>query len=157
MEKQLSETSPKSFIKTNTIIHLALVAGVLIFLIVVFNLKSKDEKVFDPSNLFFIIHLGLTIGTIIIGHLITTMNLKRIQKSDSLESKLVNVQTANITKWALIEGPCLFGGVIFLNEMGNILSLGVSILGAAYLYSTKPTKAKIIEQGQLTYEEEKLI
>jgi hypothetical protein len=127
MQNNLSSITPKAFLKTFSIIHLALVMGVSLFGIVVYILTENQKFSIDYSGdvMFFAVPL-MAIAGIVLGNFLYGTTIKGLASKDTLMGKLSGIQTASIIKYALLEGPALFGIVAFMNE-GNQYFLGISI------------------------------
>ena len=67
------------------------------------------------------------------------------KQSNDLNQALIQYQTSFIIRIALIEGPSLFGVVVFLLS-GNLIFLSASALLLTYIYFQKPSREKIIKE-----------
>jgi len=70
----------------------------------------------------------------------------------SLNEKLGGYQTALIIRFALLEGPSLFGIVSYLLS-GNLLFLAISGLIILYFITIRPTRDKVETDLNLDYQE----
>lgn len=152
--------SAKSAFNTLKIIHIALFAGQLLFAVVAFvvNKNSIHLDIKNTSNdVFFLIVPPFAVSCIVLG---TFLFKKQINQgpqngnafSDSLSDKIKRYQTAFIQRAALMEGPSLFGIVIFLRT-GNLLYIIISGCIMAYYLSLRPTIDTVADALQLSYEE----
>lgn len=143
MQNSTPPFTPKSFLRISTIIHLALVAGVLIFGIVMFSIRQnqKLELSYTGDIMFFLVPI-LAIAGILVGNYQYANTMKVLASKNTLREKLAGFQTASIVKYAMLEGPALLGLVSFMNE-GNQYFLIISILLALWLLMQKPTRDKI--------------
>jgi len=142
----------KNFIKSLSIMHLILVAGLSIFTIWVivqinsFNSSTKGEDL----HLFIVPILALFgyFGS----QLIFKKMMSKIKFTQQLEEKLKKYQSALLIKYALIEVPAFIGLYVYYNS-GNALPLVISICLLAYLFVQKPNKNNIIKSIPLTQDE----
>jgi len=142
----------KSYLKTLTIIHFALAVGQIIFAIIVFAHHQKTEMVVDPINdVMFIPFLVTLLMAFAVGPVIYKKLLSQVH-GKSLTIKLNQFRAASIVKYALIEGPSLFGIVIYFLS-GNFFYLLVSGLLIIYFLTLRPTKEKIEKGLNLDYKE----
>ncbi|CAN5436190.1 hypothetical protein BH09BAC6_BH09BAC6_28740 [soil metagenome] len=145
--------TPATFLRTNTIIHLALAAGQLLFGIIAF-LKTANQY-FDLKNtgdpLFFIVPM-VAIGGFAVGNFLFKKALITIAVQDQLNEKLKVYQSALITRAAMLEGPSLFGIVCFMIT-GNLFFLAIPGVIVLYFLTLWPTKQKMENDLDLTYEE----
>ncbi len=143
MENSTPPITPKLFLRTITIIHLALVAGVLILGFVMYSIteNQKLELSYSGDPMFFIVPI-MAIAGILVGNYLYGNNIKGLTSKNSLQEKLAGFQTASIIKYALLEGSALLGLVAFTNE-GNQYFLIISILLLLWLIMQRPTRDKI--------------
>lgn len=135
--------SPKLFLRTISIIHLALVAGVLAFGLVMFFItpNQKLDFTYNGDVMFFIVPI-LAIGGIIVGDFIFRKNINVLAAKHTLREKLEGYLTASIIKYALLEGPALFALVNFMND-DNQYYLITAIFLLGWLIMQRPTRDKI--------------
>lgn len=143
----------KNFIKSLSIMHLFLLAGLSIFTIWVifqintFNTSSNGESIFLYAVPVFAM-LGY-FGSQWVFKKLTS----KIQLSIRLEEKLKKYQSALHLKYALIEIPAFIGLFAYYNT-GNALPLVISICLLAYLAVQRPNKDNIIKYVPLKPEEQ---
>lgn len=150
---RIPNQTPQSYLKVIYIIHLALLAGQVMFAIVAFIQVGKTQIDIKNSNdpFLFVVPI-LAIGGFIVSNLMFRQQLNSSINKDSLKDKLMGYQTALIIRFALLEGPSLFGIVTYLIT-GNFLFLIISGLLVLYFISIRPTRVKIENDLNLTYEE----
>lgn len=143
MQTSTSPITPKLFLRTSSIIHFALVAGVLILALVMYSIteNQKLDLSYRGDPMFFIVPI-MAIAGILVGNYLYINNIKRLTSKNTLREKLAGFQTASIIKYALLEGPALLGLVAFMNE-GNQYFLIISILLVFWLIMQRPTRDKI--------------
>lgn len=135
--------TPKSFIKTITIIHLALIMGLLLFSGVSYTLVETNVLSFDFENdIFSLIVPAFAIGGAFASNFIANKKISELSAVASLKDKLMGYQTACIIRFALLEGPALFGIVIYM-QTGNLMYLIIAGAIIAYFVTVRPTKEKI--------------
>ncbi|MGZ3756913.1 MAG: hypothetical protein ACXVAY_04760 [Mucilaginibacter sp.] len=145
--------TPQSYLKVISIIHLALFAGQTMFAIVAFFLVGKTQIDIKNNNdpLLFLVPI-LAIGGFIASNLMFKQQLNSSTNRDALKDKLMGYQTELIIRFALLEAPSLFGIGSYLLT-GNFLFLIISGLLMLYFISIRPTRVKIENDLNLTYDE----
>jgi Na+/glutamate symporter len=158
--KSFNNSSPKNALKTITIIHAALLAGQLLFLVMTFVVITKPIGLdFANSNhdpqFYVALILGvvcLNVGTMIFKQQINRFNTEADQKRATLSEKMRAYQSALIVRYALLEGPSLFCIISFLTS-GNLFYLIISGLLIIFMLMLRPTVQTAERNLQLTYEE----
>ena len=146
--------NPSSFFKTLSIIHLALVGGIIAF----GTFKYLNNGTFianaDPNDVF--IYVVPIVGAFgyFMSQFMFKKQLQAIKKTDSLLLKMQKYQAATIVKYALIEGPA-FLAIIAYGFNGNALFLVIAIFLVVYLFMQKPSQRKFLEEVPLTLEDKK--
>ena len=145
--------SPESFLKSISIIHLALLAGQVIFAIVAY---AQSIKVFFGisymDDVFMYIVPLAAIGGFIAGYSIFKKQLAAIRSKNSLGEKIIAYQTALIIRYALLEGPCLLAVWAYLNN-NNLFYLMVAGLLIVYFIFLRPTMEKVENDLDLNFNE----
>jgi len=142
-----------AFFKVITIIHFALLIGQVLFGITVFsitnstaiNLKAGNDPFFYAVP--FLILFGILGGTFVFKQQVAKFAGKQL-----LIEKTQGYQTALITRFALAEGPSLFGIVSYMLT-GNAFYLILIGLNVLYFIWIRPTKSKAEDDLNLSYED----
>jgi hypothetical protein len=151
IEKTFKQT-PESLIKIMSVIHLALLAGQMLFALAAFAQSTKiyfgimyldDDFVYTVPLLALIGFFG--------GYLLFKKQLKVIRYKSSLNEKFTGYQTALIIRYALLEGPSLFAIVAYMLN-GNLFFLSVSGFLMLYFIFLRPTTEKIDTDLQLDFD-----
>ncbi len=150
------QQQPNSFLKTITIIHLALLMGQLIFAVLAFTINGSTAIVIDTNDTYLFVEIIMVIGCFIASTILFKRQLVEAIQQGDVSSKLTRYQTALIIRCALLEGASLFGIVNYMIS-GNLLYLIISGLIILYFLSFRPTKEKIKEDLQLSYDEVELL
>ncbi|TDG37338.1 hypothetical protein EZJ43_04255 [Pedobacter changchengzhani] len=144
-----------SKLKTLQIIHLALSTGVFLFAAVTI-LISKDELIFDanfettsPFNPIFPI---IALAGVFASMVIFRKSLVKIDRTLSLDSKILQYQTAFIVSAALLEGGALLNivGCMLTKNAFFLIFAGICLF---FLIRSRPTKDKLIRELELQYPE----
>jgi len=143
----------KNFIKSLSIMHLFLLAGLSIFTIwVIFQINSFNTSTNGEGLYLYIVPVVAILGyfgsQLVFKKLTTNIKLNL-----RLEEKLKKYQSALHIKYALIEVPAFLGLFTYYNT-GNALPLVISICLLAYLAVQRPNKENIIRSIPLTPEEQ---
>lgn len=147
------ETTPESYLKTLSLIHLALLAGLVLFMIV--TIISQKQTYFDYKNtgdVYIIVVPVMAIAAFFTGRFLFKQQLSALDKKNSLKEKLMGYQGASIVRLAFLEGAALFGIVAFLLT-GNFFELLISLLLVLYFLMLKPTKEKVMSDLNLSTEQ----
>ncbi|MCB9175023.1 MAG: hypothetical protein H6589_10480 [Flavobacteriales bacterium] len=144
--------TPKSFIQRITIIHLALIIGLLLFAGVTYSTVETNVLVFDfDSNFFTVIVPAMAISMAFASNFIFTKKVNELSNVSLLKDKLMGYQTASIIRFALLEGPAMFSIVIYMLT-GNLLFLIMAGVLIVYFITIRPTKEKIEMELNLNFE-----
>jgi len=147
------DLTPQKFLRTLSIIHLALITGQILFALVTIFLNSDKDIVIRYTNDVFVNVLPiLTIAGILTGKILFKKQLIALQSKESLKEKLTGYQSAFIVRLALLEGPCLFGIVCYLLT-GNLFHIIIAGLIILYFISLRPGKEKVETDLALPYEQ----
>jgi hypothetical protein len=143
----------QTFVKTIAIIHAALLIGQVLFGIVAFvETKSIGFNLKLSSDPFFYIVPFLIVAGMLFGSFLFTGQISTLVDKYTLNEKLAGYQTALITKFAIAEGPSLLGIVAYMLS-GNVIYLILVGFNVLYFILIRPTKDKLAEDLNLTYED----
>jgi len=134
----------KKFLLVTKLIHLAIVAGLVIFGGIVLFISSR-QICSSPffSNPIIILAVIICISTLGSLPVISFIYRKITPAPDSVYSALKKYQTFSIVKWAIIEGGALFSGVAILVTK-NILPVFLFVISLAFLVCQYPSETKFI-------------
>ncbi|SEO03649.1 hypothetical protein SAMN05192574_10564 [Mucilaginibacter gossypiicola] len=143
--------NPNTFLKTTSVIHLALIAGQIIFAATAF-MTTKNHATNKSDDVFIYVAPIMAVTGFAIGSILFKTMVNKIDGQSPLKTKLAAYQSALIVRFALLEGPSLFAIVSFMLT-GNLIFLGISgAIIACFIY-LRPTKQKIEDDLSLGYEE----
>lgn len=153
MVNQNLQTTPKTFLRTISIIHLALNLGLILFGAVTFVINSgRNIFNYNTNDPFVIISPLLAIAGIAGGIFLFNRQVASAQDKDTLKGKLAIYQGALIQKYALVEGAAMFANVSY--ELSrNLYFLIITGLLILYFISIKPTKDRLETDLNLSYED----
>ncbi len=150
-----NDNNPKLALKTLKVLHSAFCLSILVFSVVVYFV-TDDHSFFNTEGMNAL-YYGIPILAVLLiygSKGVYANALSKIPNDMPLEQKISNYSTANIIRYAMIEGPAfLCVAVSFMS--GSLLFLIIALCILLYLYSIKPTKAKLIEDLNLNFEERK--
>jgi len=119
------------------------------------SLTITPQKGIDISNtndpFLFIVPI-VAIGSFALSLYLFKKNLNIAINKPTLKEKLAFYQSAIITRFAPLEGASLLGIVTYL-QTGNLLFIIISGLTALYFLSLRPTKDRIENDLNLSYED----
>ncbi|APQ18851.1 hypothetical protein [Maribacter hydrothermalis] len=146
----------KNFLKSLSIMHIFLLAGLSLFTIwVIFQINSFSTSTTGEGVYLYLIPIFALLGYF--GSQIVFKKMtSKIAIDLQLEEKLKKYQSALHLKYALIEIPSFLGLFTYYNS-GNALPLVISICLLAYLAVQRPNKENIINSIPLTADEKSQI
>jgi hypothetical protein len=151
INKQSVVQNPNTFVKTISIIHLALIAGQIIFAAAAF-MTTKNHTTSKSDDVFIYVAPIMAFSGFAISNILFKTLVNKIDGQSPLKTKLAAYQSALIVRFALLEGPSLFAIVSFMLT-GNLIFLGISGAIIAYFIYLRPTKQKTEDDLNLGYEE----
>lgn len=149
MEDKVTQFTPALFLKTITIIHFALLFGIILLGGAIFLVTVNPTLNWkDTNELFYYAVPTLAIACIVAGRILYKNQLDKISKITDLRHKLMGFQTASIIKYALLEGASLFGIVAVMQTENLFYFVIVGVL-VVYNFSQRPTKERVINDLNL--------
>lgn len=140
--QQQSTSNFKSFLRTITFLHIAMMGGLFVFS--AFFLITSEEMgslSFTQQPFEFLIPV-LLVGGIFGGKFISKMILTKEIQNKTLQQKLGIYQTAHIIRIAPIEGIGFFAAVTYTTT-NNLFFLLIAALALLMMFMLIPTKEKI--------------
>jgi hypothetical protein len=156
-KNQLSQTS-KKFFRTLSIIHIAMLAGQIVFLAVILNLNMTSGNVSTEglSFPFSLVVPILTVACIIASNLIYRNRIKQSGTENEITSKMQYYYLGTIIKLALLEGPSLFSIIVFLMT-GELYFLIFTLILIMTFIVSRPSRQKAINDLKLNITEAELV
>ena len=152
-DQNIQQSTPGSYLKLLTVIYSALFAGQLLFAVLVFMLKNSTIIDFkNTRDPFLFVVPFMALGAIIGGNFLFKKTLTEATGKETLKQKLMVYQTAVIIKSALLEGPSWLGIFVYI-QTSNFLYLIISGVLMLYFLTQRPTKDKIENDLNLSYED----
>jgi hypothetical protein len=140
---KILKQTPESALKLLSIIHLAFLAGQMIFGLVAFMQSSGMYfGVMNMNDKFGFIAPVMAIGGFMGGYLIFQKQLESLNNKSSLSEKLLAYQSALISRFALLGTPSLFA-IIAYAISGNMFFLFISGALGIYFLFLRPTRDKL--------------
>ena len=127
----------KDKLKTIQIIHLALCAGVSVAYVMVGGLFDLDNFTLPTINGDSMVYLVIPFAAFFMSSTVYKSVLKGINKDLTLEAKFPQYQTANIIRWAILEGAAFI--LLFLKP--DFVIFGILII--AHLFFLRPTEDRM--------------
>jgi len=146
------------YFKSVTTIHLAMVAGTtLMFIIVNFILRDGFNFPWvDFNDVLIYPAIFLVIVAILGSPFVFVRAITTVVEDANLHQKYVRYQSANVMKWALIEGPALFLIVCTLLNP-TWFYVGGSLVLIILLIMNRPSKEKMSMVMRLSREEQDVL
>jgi hypothetical protein len=146
----------RTFLKTMAMIHVALVAGQVLFAIAVIainNNKAPFSFSVSGSDVFMMIVPLMGIGAFAVGRFVFAKVLESAKTKTTLVEKLSVYQSATLIRFAFCQGASLFAIVITMIT-SNIFYLAISAILVLYMIFLKPSCDRIESDLNLTFEEQ---
>jgi hypothetical protein len=149
----------KQYFRTAKVIHGALVGGVVFFALTVTYLMSEQNVHYgydDTANIFYMAVGLLGLGSLFGGDIIFKAQLRKAKIHPALPQKMMQYQTANIIKYALIESVALFSMVAALLTL-SVWFLYIAGFLVLVLASYYPSIDRAIKELDLNVDEQKQV
>lgn len=146
-------------IKTLRIIFFAFIAGLLMFSLVstvVVNNQVIPQLTEDLKAIFLIIIAIMSVSNIFIGKIIFNKRIEQAKTKLDFNEKLNIYMSANIIRFALIEGVALFSIICFM-LMGDWIFLAVTAVLIVFFITLQPTIERCAMDLELTLDERELL
>lgn len=146
--------TPKSFLNTLSILHLAFFGSVLGLAIVSYVLVENHTLDIETIDLtFFTVVLVLSLFGVLGGNIIKKNVLETAKSKNSLREKLGIYQTASLIRYATLEAPA-FLAIVFYILTEQFLFLLIALALMFYFISLRPTKSRITSELLLNREDQ---
>ncbi len=142
-------------IKQSQLICSSLIIGQLFFLAVAIFLVTRAEAGIgevDLGDIFIFIIPIFAVTSIAASYFVFKNKLNRLKESQSVEQKLVDYRSAQIIRWALLEGPSFLTIIAFLLT-GQFIFVGVVAIIIMFFIPTFPSAARLEQDLELTWDE----
>ena len=148
----------KNQLKTINVIHFSLMAGMLLFFVIVIvviqntvmNLNEELDKIFT----IIVPVYGLI--AMFIARLLFNFIISNYSTGTNLEDKIVKYRSAKMVSWAILESGCILSLVATMLT-SNYLYIAVFIFLLGYFYMLRPSRQSLINDLQLNSQEKDLI
>ncbi len=151
------KSSTTGYLKTLQVLHLALVAGIVIFIIaavitIKMEISAYPQLKIDRLTLI-VIMLVIAIAGGYTGKIIFDKRLEQIEKEQNIYTKLQDYRPALIIKYVLFDVPSMIGIVVFILTKEYIILFVVGAL-LFFLILYRPTKESIAAHLKLNNAEQ---
>ena len=148
----------KNQLKIINIIHLSLMAGMLLFFIVVIVVIRSNEMNInkDLDKIFTIIVSVYGLIAMFSARLIFNLIISKYTSGTDLQDKIFKYRSAKIVSWAILESGCILS-IIATMLTSNYLYIAVLIFLLGYFYMLRPSRQSLINDLQLNSQEKDLI
>lgn len=150
-----NKTSIGEYIRQSQIICISLIIGQLFFLAISIYLVKFSGQSFGDTGLdeiFIYIVPALVLSSILGSFLFYRSRLITVKEKTDIEAKLAEYRSAQITRWALLEGPSFFSIIAYLLT-GQYLYLGLVAIIIALFLMTIPNRERVERELELSWEE----
>ena len=145
----------KEYLKTLSILHLALTVSPVIFGLVGFYLISIGSILIDSAVLdmvFTYIVPVFIVGGVFGSNWIYKNKLNQLKEENDFNLKMSSFRGALILRYALLEGPALFSVVVAMITSNPLFLVFTGIM-VGFMFYWKPTKDTVIADLQLSQQE----
>jgi hypothetical protein len=122
---ETNQQTTKEFFKLASFIHLALIAVVVLFGMVVYFFIADFQRPDTRSELArLLVYLvpGLVIAGIVASNIIFRVRLNALKEIGDLKTKMYGYRESLIIRYALLEGPAMFAlAAIFMTNNANYM------------------------------------
>ncbi|HCT30994.1 MAG TPA: hypothetical protein DIW31_09735 [Bacteroidales bacterium] len=147
--------SLNEIIRQSQIICSALILGQLFFLAIAIYLIIQTGMGFGDVNMkdvFIYVVPSFAAISIAASFFVFKSKLSKLKESQTLDQKLVEYRSAQIIRWALLEGPSFFAIIVFLLT-GQYLFVGIVAIIILFFIPTFPSANSFEQDLELTWEE----
>ena len=138
--------------KSITIIFSAFLMGQVIFAAIAYFLVSTgrfESRLSELEKIFMVLVPVMIVGGRLAGKAFYDKRIQTAQNTKTAAEKLEIYRGATILRYAMLEGPVLFGIIGYLLTGSDMLILFVAA-GILLFYMLKPTKAKAASELQVS-------
>ncbi len=150
MKNQQAILTPASVVKTNKTIFWAIFGSIFLLTAFFFMNHENEEINFDFKDGNFQISIGLIVLGLFLSQIIFQFLKNRIPKEHGLKEKIMQLQTAYIIRYAILEAPVFLIILVFQNNKSFLFLPAIILL---YMLTLIPSKEKIINDLDLNSSE----
>lgn len=154
-----TQQSIKTYFNLLNVLFIALLAGQIIFGIIVFVLhQQKIIAVADNADFSILIYIapGIALICYAASYFINGTRLTQIKTKESIHEKLNDYRATYITRLALIEVPSFLGSFCFLLT-GNVFFYSITLCSVVLFAMHFPGKEKLKNELELNQKERAII
>ncbi len=142
----------RDYFNTLRMLFMALATGQVLFAGVAYYLQSQGQMGLDEEGemgqIFLVLGLVMGIGGIFGGNYVYKQLLAKARGLPSLKEKLMQYRTANIVRYALLEGAAIFSLVGYLlTGAFNLLIMAGGLI--VWFITLAPSQSRAIEDLEL--------
>lgn len=146
--------TPNKFIRTLSILFLALLGGISVFAaITIAQLLTSPGEKSDPGAFTYVVPVIL-IACVLLSTILFKNNLKKINPNGMLRKKLEAYQQAYLMRLALLEGAGLFAITVLFITRQDIF-LWYAVIAMLIMIINRPVPARIAIELQLNDREKR--
>lgn len=146
---------PATIFKSMNLLHIAILAGSLLYFIVAFYLNKTEGGLIkldrNLNQIFWSVSVILLLGMIPAAYYIFKKKIEKIRNEKNLNEKMNHYREAFIIKLAIIDTACFFNITFFLLSNVNYILYQIAIL-LLVLAINFPNKTAITDELELNIE-----
>ncbi len=147
-----TNTNPKAMLKVISTIHIAMLFGMLAFLIFVYLQEEGVSTQISPTDIFVYLVPVVALGGYFLANYLFRKLIMKAKSELDLPKKLGVFQRASIVKYACVEVPILLAIFAFMEER-HMLYLSIAVVLMLYFYAQRPHKTKVFKLLELRKKE----
>lgn len=154
LKNMQNPSSYQTNLRTLSILHYALLAGLLMFSGLAYfligpTLKGGEAEAESFNAIYRYLIPGIAIIAIVYGRFIGNQLLAKAKEEEDIGAKLSIYRNAALIRWSLMEGAGMFAVIAYLFT-GNQVFIMISLAAAAYLFTQKPTARLVSRELNLS-------
>ncbi|MEK6154192.1 hypothetical protein WIW50_13055 [Flavobacteriaceae bacterium 3-367] len=154
-EGKQQKITPKQYMRLQRLLHLFLLAAPSTLGLLAYYQSEGIQVNFSGSGDVFIFIVPVMALACYFGSMyVFRQQLRKVLEGESLRLKLARYQSANIIRYAFLEGSALLAVLAFMQN-SYLLYLLIALLLVIYLIHLRPTKERLLNELPLTSEEKR--
>ena len=151
---ETTQQTSKQYFRTLSIMHIALIIGLVFFSLIVIYLIISRQLTGDIglAHIFLYIVSLFTLAGLFGSNLIYKNKIAKIKTNNDLMAKMTNYRSAMIIRWAFLEGPA-FLSIVAIMLSSNLIFLSFTGLIIARMIYLRPTMKTAIFDLELDQKE----
>lgn len=143
----------KDYLKTSIVVHLALIAGLVFFLLITLFITAEGAFAPELHKIFIYLIPVFVLMAFLVSNFLYMQKITALRDATTLPDKLKGFRTLLVMRSAVLEAAGFMSVIAFMMT-GEWLYAGLTLLVVLYMATFIPTKQKIITDLELNTQEE---